>query len=80
MFERQITESTIKDVIVTGKVIEDYPADTPYPSCLMLGYSAKRPIHVVVAKNPADQSFIVITVYEPDSEIWEPGFERRKKP
>jgi hypothetical protein len=78
MFERQISEADVSEVIVTGKVIENYPTDQPYPSCLKFAYSAGRPIHIVVADNSAEQSFIIITVYEPDLDTWEPGFERRR--
>jgi hypothetical protein len=36
-------------------------------------------MHVVVAVNESSGAKIVITVYEPDPDVWEPGFERRKK-
>jgi len=78
MFERKISDGDILEVLEAGKVIENYPTDQPYPSCLKFGYSAGRPIHVVVADNSAEQSLIIITVYEPDLDTWEPGFERRK--
>ena len=64
---------------MAGEVIEDYPDDTPYPSCLMLGSRESRPIHLVVAHDTDDQTSIVITVYEPDPEEWEADFKRRKK-
>jgi hypothetical protein len=63
-------------VISEGKEIESYPDDKPYPSRLLLGWAEDRPIHVVTAT--AGHDIIVITVYEPDPEHWEPGFERRK--
>ena len=35
-----------------GEIIEDYPTDSPYPSCLVLGTSADgKPIHTVWAYN-----------------------------
>jgi hypothetical protein len=34
----------------------------------------------VVADNAEDEIRIVITVYQPDLEEWEPGFRRRRKP
>ena len=54
--------------------MEDYPNDTPYPSRLVLGWSGRRPIHVVVADNVDSGENIVITAYEPDSSEWEPDF------
>ena len=54
-------------------MIEDYPTDTPYPSCLWLGfagnrplhlvYADNRPLHLVYADNPGDGERIIITVY-----------------
>lgn len=78
MFQRTINVEDIQQVLATGKTIERYPDDQPYPSRLVLGWRASQPIHVVVADNDAQQETIVITVYEPDPTRWEPGFERRR--
>ena len=80
MFERRISYDEIKAVIASGETIASYPNDTPFPSRLILGWSGRRPIHVVVAGNATDQETIVITVYEPESTQWEPGFKRRRRP
>lgn len=79
MFERGITKDEIRQALATGKAIEVYPDDQPYPSRLVLGWVGSRPIHVVVADNVAQNETIVITVYEPDLIRWEPGFERRRQ-
>jgi hypothetical protein len=78
MFERHIDEHDVRAVLSSGEVIEDYPADTPYPSRLLLGWRGARPIHVVAADNTADDETIVITVYEPDLLHWESDFRGRK--
>jgi len=78
MFERRITEEEVRTTLEGGEAIENYPDDTPYPSRLMLGWAAGRPIHVVAADNRQDEEVIVITVYEPDPDLWEPDFKRRK--
>ncbi len=49
MYQRGIGEDEVRHVIATGETVEDYPGDTPYPSRLVLGWSGKRPIHVVLA-------------------------------
>ena len=36
MMERSIELTEIKQAIAEGEVIEDYPNDYPYPSCLIL--------------------------------------------
>lgn len=68
----------VRHVLATGEVIEEYPDDTPYPSRLILGWCASRPLHVVVGDNIEAGEAIVITVYEPDSHQWEAGFRRKK--
>ena len=79
MFRRNISKADVQYVLATGKTIETYPDDQPYPSRLVLGRPGTRPLHVVAADNPAEGETITITVYEPDSERWEPGFETRRK-
>lgn len=37
-------------VIESGEIIEQYPDDTPYASCLILGHTRSgRPLHLVCA-------------------------------
>lgn len=78
MAQRNISAAEVRHVLTTGRVIEDYPNDTPYPSYLMLGWIGTRPLHVVAADNATDQETIVITAYEPDPRQWMPDFARRK--
>jgi hypothetical protein len=75
---RSIREEDVEHVLRTGKAIEKYPHDTPYPSELLLGWCRTRPIHAVVATDVAGQRKIVITVYEPDPKKWDSDFKRRK--
>ncbi len=79
MAERQVTVEDVRDVVLNGEVIRAYPDDTPYPSCLILGWRGTRPLHVVAADNHEAQETIIITVYEPGPDLWEPDF-RSKKP
>ncbi len=63
-----------------GEIIEEYPDDKPYASCLILGRTlAGRPLHVVCAPVPTDRRLIVITTYHPDPERWEADFKHRKR-
>jgi len=78
MYQRGITAAEVHTVIGTGEIIEDYPNDFPYPSRLLLGWCGLRPIHVVVADNAQEKENIVVTVYEPDRDEWEPDLKRRK--
>ena len=79
MFQRGIDEDKVKEILEKGETIEEYPEDVPFPSRLVLGWSGKRPIHVVAADNHEYSETIVVTVYEPDSDLWDSGFKRRKQ-
>ena len=79
MFQREINEQDVREVLATGETIETYPDDIPYPSRLVLGWRGLRPLHVVVADNSAAQERIVITVYEPNAQQWELEFRRRRQ-
>ncbi|QFY44442.1 DUF4258 domain-containing protein [Candidatus Methylospira mobilis] len=79
MFERNINTDDVTAALTTGNEIEKYPNDTPYPSCLWLGYSGSRPLHIVFADNTEDDERIVITAYEPDSAQWLPDFTKRAR-
>ena len=79
MFERRITEEDVRHVLETGEAIEEYPDDRPYPSKLLLGWSRERPLHVVVADHAEASTLIVITVYEPNTTLWEEDFRRRRQ-
>ena len=78
MFERHIGMENVEYVLETGQTIEEYPDDTPDSCRLILGWIDSRPIHVVVAQNQGEEELIVITVYEPDRNLWHLHFRRRR--
>lgn len=74
----RIFEQEVFQAIIAGEMIETYPQDTPYPSCLILGFTNRdRAIHTVCAHEPELDQVIVITVYEPDPDLWV-DYRRRK--
>ncbi len=79
MFDRGIAEEEVIGALQGGDTIAAYPDDTPYPSRLVLGYSGKKPLHLVVADNEDDKERIVITVYEPDRNKWSEDLRTRLK-
>lgn len=78
MFEREISADDVLSALHDGQTIESYPDDKPYPSRLIVGFRGSRPLHVVIADNLADDTKIVITVYEPDLTLWDDNFTTRK--
>lgn len=57
--------------VLNGKIIEDYPDDKPYPSCLIYGNTAdNKPVHSVWAYNNVTKWAVLVTVYRPDPLKW----------
>lgn len=79
MFERNISDEDVRQVVESGEVIRNYPDDQPYPSRLLLAWRGDRPLHVVAADNEADNETIIITAYEPNPTIWKPNFKVKKE-
>lgn len=63
-----------------GEIIEQYPKDKPYPSCLIFGNTfSGDPVHSVWAYNEQNQWVVLITVYRPNPRLWIDYRIRRKK-
>jgi hypothetical protein len=66
--------------VFRGEVIEDYPDDVPYPSCLIYGDTfTGMPVHSVWAFNEENRWAVLITVYRPDPKRWLDWRTRRPK-
>lgn len=65
--------------VMRGEVIEDYPEDRPYPSCLIYGENERgEPIHSVWGYNEEKGAAVLITVYRPDPRRWIEWRRRRQ--
>ena len=63
-----------------GEIIEDYPSDFPYPSCLVLGQTPSGlAVHSVWAYNTLSGWAVLVTVYRPDPKRWVEWRRRRAK-
>ena len=49
MQERDISIADVKSCLQTGEIIEDYPNDSPHPSCLIFGHTKEDKILHIVA-------------------------------
>ncbi|MEO8358283.1 MAG: DUF4258 domain-containing protein [Chloroflexota bacterium] len=78
MFERTISARKVAQALQSGETIEDYSADMPEPSRLILGFQGKRPFHVVTSENPEINQITIITVYIPDPNKWNKDFRSRR--
>ena len=75
---REISVQEIRNAIIDGEIIEDYPDDKYGPSCLVLGFTnTGRPLHIHCS-HPTRSLIKIVTVYEPDSDLWN-DFRFRKE-
>ncbi|WP_037356138.1 DUF4258 domain-containing protein [Selenomonas sp. FC4001] len=75
--QRGIQAKDIRQAVNNGEIIEQYPDDYPYPSCLIMGLSVKmQTIHVVMSDE--GNCSRIITAYYPDKEKWEDDLKTRK--
>jgi len=78
MFEREISPIKVRKALEAADVIEDYSAEMPEPSRLIMGFQGKRPFHVVTSENPEVDKITVVTVYIPDANKWKKDYRSRK--
>ena len=85
MFERGISRVDIRDCILYGEIIEEYPLDDSndstksVPSCLILGTRARdnAAIHVVVGYN--GNKVLIISACYPDNIHWLDDYKTRRR-
>ncbi len=77
--EEDISLIDIKNVIMSGAVIEDYPNDPRGESCLICGLSLDdRPIHIVCGYREG-VPVRIITTYRPQPPRWVTPIRRGRK-
>ena len=74
--EKMITTGEIRDAVLFGEVIEEYPEDQRGESCLIFHATENRIIHVVCA--PKTDYLAIITAYVPAPDQWSSDFKVRR--
>ncbi len=75
--ERGIALADVMNAMECGEIIEQYPNDFPFPSCLILGKAKNaQALHVVASVN--EDMIYLITAYYPDRESWEDDWKTRR--
>lgn len=75
--ERGIYQEDVYCALNNGRIIEQYPDDYPYPSCLVYGRDLHdNPLHIVVGSDGT--ILYLITAYLPDPDHFENDNEIRK--
>ena len=62
----------------SAEVIEEHRLDDEQLKELVLTLEWKRPLHVVVVVDDRHQEERIVTLYEPDPELWADGYRRRR--
>lgn len=75
---RGIRIDEIKEAIANGQIIEDYPDDKYFPSCLICGLTLRDRILHIHCSYPSRPLIKIITLYEPDINQWNKDFTKRK--
>ena len=76
--QRGIKQKDIKSCIMSGEIIEQYPDDFPFPSCLIYGIGTDERVMHVVASDEGTASRI-ITAYFPNLEKFESDLKTRRE-
>ena len=77
--ERGIAIADMEQALLNGEIIETYHDDEPYPSCLVLGWvDSFDPLHIVCSRGNIEPALRIVTMYEPDDDVWEGDFKTRK--
>lgn len=78
LINRRISPSEVLQALSNGTIIEEYPSDYPFPSCLVLGCTLQnRKLHVVCSIVNGD-TLTIITAYQPDYTKWDETFTKRR--
>ena len=72
---RMITADEIKETILKGEIIEEYPDDRRGESCLVFHLAQNRAIHVVCS--PKVEYLAIITAYLPAKSQWSSDYKVR---
>ena len=76
--DRMIEPIEVREVVMQGELIEDYPEDMRGHSGLIHGKGKhQRDIHVVCA--PKEYFLAIITAYIPYRDEWEQDFRTRRR-
>jgi hypothetical protein len=68
--ECNVTDREVREVVLSGEVLETYTEDARGWSYLLLGFPKARTLHVQIGFNRWRQLAIIITVYEPSPPKW----------
>jgi len=75
---RFISREAVLLSVGSYELIEEYPKDKYFPSCLVYAEYDGDPIHIHVAIDQAGDRVIIVTVYRPSRDKWEEDLRTRR--
>ena len=76
--QRGIKAKDVRAAVENGEIIEQYPEDYPFPSCLVLGNDLNgKVIHICLSDEGSSSR--IITAYYPDADKWEEDYRTRRE-
>ena len=70
MMQRRILVSEVREALADPEFLENYPNDKYGPSCLVLGFTLQGKALHVVSTHSGRELLKIITVYQPDPNLW----------
>jgi len=68
----------VVNALSNGEIIEEYPNDYPFPSCLVMGHTKEgKALHIVCGSNGVE--LWLITAYFPNSNEWTEDLRDRRQ-
>jgi hypothetical protein len=78
LFQRNIRIDDVVAALTNGEIIEHYPTDYPFPSCLVLGRTPDaKCLHIVCGSSGVE--LWLITAYVPNPAEWSADFRTRRE-
>lgn len=78
LLQRNISTDDVVYALMHGEIIEKYPTDHPYPSCLVFGISLNQNFLHVVCGISSEELWL-ITAYYPNPNEWEDDLKTRRR-
>jgi len=74
-----MTLAEFEQLLGSGEIIEETELRPLEVKEVVLVIEWKRPLHVVVVVDDARHEERIVTVYEPDPDLWSPDLKRRRR-
>lgn len=74
-----MTLAELERLLGAGEVIEEHQRSDTQTEELVLVAEWSRPLHLVVIADEAKGEERIVTVYEPDPELWSPDHRTRRR-